>query len=92
MTEYYIMRHESGYLGNSPFWWAKKGHGYTAYIENAERFTKEEAEKTAGVPVGEKGDKYIAWPCDFIDSRLHKVFDGQDFGQFEQWQEINDKI
>jgi len=82
---YYIQRHASGYLGNAPVWWCKNGQGYSAYLENAEKFTKEDAEKTCGCPIGEKGEKYRAWPCDFIDSRSFTVFDMQYFHELEQW-------
>ena len=42
---YYIQRKPSGFLGNSPFWWAKGGNGYTAYIQGAERFIAELEER-----------------------------------------------
>lgn len=83
--EFYIQRHLSGFLGNAPFWWRHGGQGYSAYLEQAERFSQERAEKICGVPVGEKGEKYRAWPCDFIDSRARKVFDFQDEDHLEQW-------
>lgn len=67
-------------------WWCKGGKGYSAYLENAERFSKEEAEKICGVPIGEKGEKYKAWPCDFIESRTFTVFDMQYFHELEQWE------
>ena len=92
MTEYYIQRHQSGFLGNAPIWWAVGGNGYTAYVEGAERFSKQSAEEICEVPVGKKGEKYKAWPCDFIDSRLHKVFDMQDFRQLEQWKPQPPKV
>jgi len=86
MKQFYIQRHLSGFLGNAPIWWRKEGLGYSAYIEQAERFTEERALSISGAPAGKKGDKYTAWPCDFIDERIRKVFDEQDFDQLEQWQ------
>ena len=83
--DYYIQRHESGYLGNAPIWWCKNGYGYSAYLEKAERFTEQKVIEICGVPIGEKGEKYKAWPCDFIDERTHTVFDMQSFFELEQW-------
>lgn len=81
MSQYYIQRHASGYLGNSPIWWCKDGKGHSAYLETAERSTKEAAEKLAN----EAPEKYRMYPCDFIDERTHTVFDMQTFRELEQW-------
>jgi len=82
MTQYYIQRYASGFLGNSPIWWAKKGNGYSAYLENAERFSKEDADKILiAAP-----EKYAMYPCDFIDAHTHKVFDMQDFRLIKQYE------
>lgn len=85
--EYYIQRVPSGYLGNAPIWWCKDGRGYSAYLENAERFSHEEAMKLQDSSYG----KYKAWPCDFIDSRSFTVFDMQYFHELEQWEQTNDQ-
>lgn len=87
-TEYYIQRHESGFLGNAPIWWCNGGKGYSAYLENAERFTKERAEQILDCPIDKKGEKFRAWPCDFIDARTFTVYDMQYFHEFEQWKAI----
>ena len=71
---YYIQRIPSGYLGNSPNWWAKDGRGYTAYILGAERFTQEAAFKL----VKEDPEKWKAFACDDVDERLHLIYDMQD--------------
>ena len=71
---YYIRNKHSGFLGNAPFWWAKAGRGYTAYILGAERFN----EKDAMNMVAEDPDKWEAYRCDHVDERLHLVFDNQD--------------
>lgn len=72
--QYYIQRKPSGFLGNAPIWWAKGGCGYTAYIQNAEQFTHDEACKLVG-----DGVKFAMYPCSEINKRLHLVFDEQDF-------------
>jgi hypothetical protein len=79
--EYYVQRHASGYLGNAPVWWCKGGKGYSAYLENAERFNQADAEKLCK----ESPEKYRMYPCDFIDERTHTVFDMQTFRELEQW-------
>lgn len=56
--EFYI-RNE-GYLGNALMWWALGG-GYTCDINNAEKFTKERAEKICKRP------QDSAYRCDYID-------------------------
>ncbi len=71
---YYIRNKDAGYLGNSFIWWGKDSQGYTAYINGAGRYTKEESEKICkGNP-----EKNIMYKCSDIDARLHLVFDSQD--------------
>ena len=43
---YLLINHSAGYLGNSPMFWRKNGCGYTQWIDDAELFTEEDAEKT----------------------------------------------
>lgn len=62
--QYYIQNTNYGFLGNSIFFWAKGSNGYTAKLENAEKFSYEEAKKICqGDP-----DKNKAWPVDYIDN------------------------
>jgi hypothetical protein len=72
---YYIQNKHAGYLGNAPIWWAKGGKGYTAYILNAERFT----EANANQMVADDPHNLAMYRCDYVDARLHLVFDSQDF-------------
>lgn len=75
MTElYYIRNKERGFLGNAPVWYAKNGHGYTAYIQGAERFYETKAIEM----VNRDPDKWEAFKCSYVDKRLHLVFDYQD--------------
>lgn len=75
MEKFYLQNKDAGYLGNAPVWWAKGGGGYTAYILGAERFTRDQAEKY----VKEDKKKWAMYNCAYVDSRLHLVFDSQDF-------------
>jgi hypothetical protein len=42
--KYYLQNIGAGYCGNAPYWWAAGDSGYTACIDEAKLFTKEEAE------------------------------------------------
>lgn len=72
---FYLQNKDAGYLGNAPIWWAKGGKGYTAYIKGAERFTMEKAKDL----VNSNPSKFAMYSCAEIESRLHFVFDMQDF-------------
>lgn len=61
---YYIQNKQAGYLGNSIFFWSVGSNGYTAKLENAHKFTYEEAKSICnGQP-----DKNKAWPVDYINN------------------------
>lgn len=59
---YYIRN--KGYIGNALIWWQKGRTGYTCDINNAHKFTKEEAEEICKRP------EDSAYECDYIDN-LH---------------------
>jgi len=59
-VEYYYVRNE-GYLGNALLWWRKGRNGYTCDINNAHKFTKEEAEDVCKRP------QDTAYKCEYID-------------------------
>lgn len=62
--KYYIQNTERQYIGNSIVFWAKGSNGYTAKLNNAEKFTYEEAKKICqGNP-----NKNKAWLVDYIDN------------------------
>jgi len=45
-NELYLLQLESnGYIGNSPVFWHKSNSGYTQWLDEAKRFTKDEAMK-----------------------------------------------
>jgi hypothetical protein len=83
--EYYIRNKDAGYLGNAPVWWSKGGQGYSAYLEKAERFSKEDAYKKVNMD----SDKFEAFPCDLIDVKTHTVFDCQDIKSIKDEMEKN---
>jgi hypothetical protein len=61
----YYVRNE-GFLGNALLWWTKGCNGYTCDINNAHKFTREEAESTCKRP------QDSAYRCDYID-KLEKA-------------------
>lgn len=73
--EYYIQNADAGYLGNAIIFWAKNRNGYTANLNNCEKFTEQEAKKIClGNP-----EKNKAWPVDYIENNegIQKVVDSQ---------------
>lgn len=72
LEEYYIQR-KGSFVGNSPLWWSKGGNGYTAYIQGAERFSPEDADRLIN-----ENHNYVKFKCSEVDSRLHLVYDIQD--------------
>ncbi len=76
---YYIQNKHAGYLGNSIFFWAVGKNGYTAKLEQAHKFTYEEAKSICnGQP-----DKNKAWPVDYINNNkgTSRVTDSQYLGE-----------
>ncbi len=61
--KYYIQNTDAGYLGNAIMFWAKESRGYTANLDNCEKFTEEEAKKICL----NNPEKNKAWPVDYID-------------------------
>ena len=61
---FYICR-TTEYVGNGLVWWRPKSCGYTSYIEEAGKYTEEEAKEICD------GVKDIAYSCEFIDN--HKT-------------------
>lgn len=72
---YYIQNTNAGYLGNAIIFWAKDRRGYTANLDNAHKFTEEEAKQICtGNP-----EKNKAWTVDYIDNNkgIQRVTDAQ---------------
>jgi len=72
---YYIQNKNAGFMGNAPVWWAKGSNGYTSDLNNAEKFTREEAKKICeGNP-----NKNVAYTVEYIDNNkgIQRVIDCQ---------------
>lgn len=74
----YYLQDIRSYLGNAPFWWAKDGNGYTAYLERAHRYTYAEAMRQHNAR-----ETDVPWPCSVIDGLRRTVVDIQDMGSVE---------
>lgn len=69
---YYI---QNGYVGNAICWWRPNGGGYTTDINDAGRYSEEDAKRQAKMRMED-----IVWPCDYIDKneKAHKtIIDSQ---------------
>ncbi len=73
---YLLQNCSSGYLGNSPVFWKKGGCGYTQWIDEAERWTKEDAEclirSTSGT------HSWRMWSLSDIEASAKRTVDIQD--------------
>jgi len=76
---YLLENPHSGYFGNSPCWWKEGGSGYTPYVEEAKRWTKEEADRE--IATTSKSHGFIAWPLELVLKRCHTIIDTQDFAE-----------
>lgn len=91
---YYIRSHECGYAGNSPYWWGKNSSGYTAYIDKAGKYTKDEAEeicRSANKCVKPENPQESMYLCNEIDLLCHRVFDSQNTGKLTKcdgWKQL----
>lgn len=66
----------AGYVGNSPVFWREGGCGYTPWIDEAKRWTKEEAEVV--IRGSEGSHSWKMWPVDLIESVAKRTVDIQD--------------
>lgn len=61
-----------GFVGNCPMWWGPDGRGYVTRLDEAGRYTKEEA-----IRQNKARDTDIPWPCDEIDKLARPTVDFQ---------------
>ena len=62
---FYVQRHASGYVGNCLLFWKNDNHGYTYDLDSARIFMRDEMEELVK---GDRGQKYTAWPKEYLDS------------------------
>lgn len=69
--EFYYL-HNGQYVGNAMLWWRQNGAGYTTNIDEAHKFTREEA---YNYHRARKTD--VPWNADHVDAKALKVADRQ---------------
>ncbi len=60
------------FVGNCPMWWGPDGRGYVTRLDEAGRYTEEEA-----IRQNQARDTDIPWPCDEIDKLARPTVDFQ---------------
>lgn len=76
MDEFYFLQNcNAGYVGNSPVFWAKSG-GYTQWIDEAKRWTRDEANKQIESTRG--SHQWELWLCGDVVSASKRTVDIQD--------------
>ena len=70
--ELYYIQETRSFVGNSPMWWGANGSGYTTRLDEAGRYTLEDAKK-----LHKNRDTDLPWPCSEIDGLARPVVDMQ---------------
>lgn len=68
----YYLQDRRSYVGNCPMWWAKNGKGYVTRLDEAHRYTREEAMKQHRMRSTD-----VPWPCSEIDALCRPTVDIQ---------------
>lgn len=78
MSDWYYMQDTRQMVGNSMYWWAIGGRGYTCDIRKAGVFTKAEADEQHRMRSTDR-----PWPKEYIDARVshHVDFQHCDYSQ-----------
>ncbi len=76
--EYYIQK--TGLHDPEMYWWAILDRGYTGYVDNAKRFTKEQALEIINSPNTNK----IAWEADYINDMYDERLAPLDSSKLDQ--------
>lgn len=81
MTKQFYIQDVRQFVGNSMLWYVKDGKGYHTDIRLAERFDRAEAERL------NKSEKYLMWPCGYIDTKQSPHIDMQhvSIGESDSW-------
>ncbi|KRD71395.1 hypothetical protein [Lysobacter sp. Root96] len=75
VDDLYYMQDSRSYVGNCPLWWNPQGHGYTTRLDEAAKYTREEAAR-----MHKARPTDIPWPCALVDSLRRPTCDIQDLG------------
>lgn len=64
---YYIW--SGGYSGDALIWWGKDSRGYTSNLDNAGKYTKDEAKRICS----NSDRREMAFPVEYIDGNAHRA-------------------
>ena len=78
---YLLINWSGGFVGNSPVFWRDGGSGYTQWIDEAQRWTKDEAEKCIRSIRG--SHNMSMWKLEDIESIAKRTIDVQDLRKLE---------
>lgn len=77
-----LQNNNGGYVGNSPVFWREGGSGYTPWIDDAKRFTKDEAEIQIRSTRG--SHSWTMWPVEMIERAAKRTVDMQDLHRMQE--------
>lgn len=75
-AQYLLQNVTAGYVGNSPVFWREGGSGYTQWIDEAKRWTNEEAETQVRSTSGTH--QWVIWKLSSIEKAAKRTVDIQD--------------
>lgn len=73
---YLLQNCTAGFVGNSPVFWREGGSGYTPWIDEAKRWTFQEARLQIRSTKG--SHRWKLWPLDKIEQVAKRTVDMQD--------------
>lgn len=71
-SELYYIQDTRQFVGNCPMWWGPNGAGYVTRLEEAGRYTYEEA-----IAQNRARETDVPWPCSEIDALARLTVDHQ---------------
>jgi hypothetical protein len=80
--EYLLQNVGAGYIGNSPVFYHASGSGYTQWIDEAKRFTLEEAETVIRTTFG--SHCWMTWSVEQIWESAKRTVDIQDLRKLDE--------
>lgn len=80
--ELYYLQDSRSFVGNCPMWWGLESRGYTTRIDQAQKYTKEQA---FGQHACRETD--IPWPCEVVDALVRPTVDMQDLYKTRYWKD-----
>ena len=70
MSDLFYIQNDLACVGNEALWWREGGHGYTARLSDAGKFTKTEADS-----IHESRATDVLWPCAETEALAYRAVD-----------------